>query len=41
MAVVDLYQQQQPQNLAGWDVTGGRLVPYLGFHLVVNTYTRR
>jgi hypothetical protein len=39
--VVDLDQGQQPQALDGWTVSGRRLVPYLGFHLVDTSYTRR
>jgi hypothetical protein len=39
--VVDLDQGQRPQDLAEWTVSGRRLVPYLGFHFVVTSYTRR
>jgi hypothetical protein len=37
--VVTLDRGQPPQNLDGWHVQGRRLVPYLGFHLAVTSYT--
>ena len=39
--VVDLDQSQRPQDLEGWTVSARRLIPYLGFHLVDTSYTRR
>ena len=39
--VVTLDEGQRAQDLAGWDVAQRRRVPYLGFHLVVTSYTRR
>ncbi|MBV8161782.1 MAG: hypothetical protein JO265_12730, partial [Acidimicrobiia bacterium] len=41
MDVVDLDQGQRPQDLQGWTLAGRRLIPYLGFHLVDTSYTRR
>ena len=39
--VVDLDEGQRPQDIAGWTQSGRRQVPYLGFHFVVTSYTRR
>jgi len=39
--VLDLDQGQPAQELAEWAVAGRRLVPYLGFHFVVTSYTLR